>query len=133
MNKLNQNNSIQSDNSIPQKDIPVISELFTKLSDHEKLLLLEILENGTITSKDVAIYEMTLEKLKKEVIAKFYPYIREGSQIVYFVPSKNQYKARIPNALRKEGTPIPQCTVTELQMWNNLHKYLYGDIENSTL
>lgn len=130
---MNYNNIDTTITTIPPKDMAMIEKLFLKMSDADKLLLLENVMNGTITSKDVAIYTMTLEKIKKEVIAKFYPYIREGSQIVYFVPSKNQYKARIPKSLLKEDVPAPQCAVTELQMWDKLHKYLYGNPEADTL
>lgn len=68
-----------------------------------------------------------VEKLKNDVTEKLSPYIRKGSKIVYYVPSKNQYKARIPKALLEDGKSVPQCASTELQMWNRLYSYLFGD------
>lgn len=115
------------------KDIVLAQMIFKTLSDDERMALFDILDGGTIISKDAVIYEMTLNKLKKEVIAKFVPYVRDTSKIVYYCPSKNQYKARVPKALIVEDRPAPQFASTELQMWHRLHKYLYGDLENSTL
>ena len=52
---------------------------------------------------------------------------------MYYVPSKKQYKARIPKALLQEGKQAPQCATTELQMWNKLYVYLYGDLDIITI
>ncbi len=116
-----------------KKDKKIIEEAFYKLSDEEKYDLLEKVEDGTIVSKDAALYDMTIQKMKKEVIARLKPYIREGSKVVYYLPSKKQYKARVPKALRKEDKPAPQYASTELQMWNKLYIYLCEDDTYLTL
>lgn len=130
MEQKNNNNVITP---FHKKDKPLIETIYVSLSEDEKLQLLETILNDKIVSKDVAIYQMTLDKLKKEVIEKFTPYVRDTSKIVYYCPSKNQYKARVPKALLNEDSPAPQCAVSELQMWSKLHKYIFGDYENSTL
>ncbi|SFC42005.1 tyrosine-type recombinase/integrase [Butyrivibrio sp. YAB3001] len=130
MEQLNSKNVITS---FHQKDKPLIDTFYISLSEDEKLQLLDAILTDKIVSKDVAIYQMTLDKLKKDVVEKFAPYVRDTSKIVYYCPSKNQYKARVPKALIVEDNPAPQCAVSELQMWDKLHKYLFGDIENTTL
>lgn len=124
---------IRDGSNIHERDKKLLNDEFRQMSDDAKLALLEELGNGTIPSKDAALYNMTLQKLKKGVLEKFKPFIRDGSKIVYYVPSKNQYKARIPKALIQEDKPVPQCAVTELQMWNKLYVYLYGDTDKLTL
>ncbi len=118
---------------IHPKDHKLLQETLRTLSPLQIQQLIEDAFNGKLASKDVAIYEMTLKKLKEEVIKEFAPYVRDTSKIVYYCPSKNQYKARVPKALVVDGSPAPQCAVSELQMWNKLHIYLFGDTENSTL
>lgn len=123
----------QNPADISIKDKNILKSFFSNLSDEDKLSLLDIACSDTITSKDVALYRMTLEKLKNDVTEKLSPYIRKDSKIVYYIPSKNQYKARIPKALLVDGKPAPQCASTELQMWNKLHTYLFGDSEAFSL
>lgn len=108
-------------------DIKLAYEVYETCSDSEKLTLIDYMVGGIIKSKDVAIYEMTLNKLKKEVIERLRPYVRESAKIVYYCPSKKQYKARIPKALIIEEKPVPQCATTEYQIWLKLHNYLYGE------
>ncbi|MBO4846466.1 MAG: site-specific integrase [Lachnospiraceae bacterium] len=119
--------------ALHKKDKKILEEAFRKLSDEEKYDLLEKVDNGTITSKDAALYDMTLQKMKKDVMEKLKPYIRKGSKVVYYLPSKKQYKARIPKALIEEDKPVPQYAVTELLMWHKLYVYLCGDNESLTL
>jgi len=140
MAKLNTANSItppmivcRNPENISIKDKKILESFFSSLSDESKLTLLDIVCSDTITSKDVALYHMTIEKLKREVTEKLSPYIRSGSKIVYFVPSKNQFKARVPKALLVEGKSAPQCASTELQMWNKLYQYLCSNKNTETL
>ncbi len=107
--------------------------LFCILSDDEKYQLLEDMINGKIAVEDVAIYQMILEKYQKEVMAVVRPYIREGSQVVYYAPSKNMYKTRVPKALLVEGKTPPQTSTSELQLWKELYDYLIGEDESITL
>ena len=115
------------------KDILLAQLIYKTFSDEEKLSLLDLLDGGTITSKDVAIYYMVISKIKKEVIEQFKPYIRENSKIVYHCPSKNRWKARIPKALIIEGKDVPQSASSELQMWHKLYEYLFGEEKAETL
>ena len=115
------------------QDKLLAQKIYESFKPHEQLALLDIITGGTLPSKDVALIKMTTEKLKKEVMQKLEPYIRKGSKVVYPVPSKDMYKARIPNALLIEGKPAPQCAKTELQMWNKLHQYLYDNQGTETL
>jgi integrase len=116
---------------IHKNDYPILNKFYASLPDNQKMKLLDDALNGTMKSKDVAIYNMTLEKLQKEVMAIVESYIRKGSKFVYYCPSKNQYKARIPKALLIEGKDAPKCATSELQMWDRLYKYFYGDDNES--
>ena len=70
--------------ALHKKDKKILEEAFRKLSDDEKYDLLEKLDNGTITSKDAALYDMTLQKMKKDVMEKLIPYKR-GVQKLYII------------------------------------------------
>ena len=143
MEKLNTTTSITPDMIVCQnnhtslnfsiKDQSILKSFFSGLSDEDKLSLLDMACSAKMASKDVALYYMTIEQIKREVTEKFAPYVRDASKIVYYCPSKNMYKARVPKALISENQHAPQCAVSELQMWDKLHKYLYGDNENETL
>lgn len=63
------------------------------------------------------------DKIRKEVEQILAPYIREGSKIVYYIPSTNRYKARIPKPLISQKKP-PTYAKTEDEMWTFLHEYL---------
>jgi integrase len=76
---------------------------------------------------------MAINKIKKEVIELFKPYIRANSKIVYHCPSTDRWKAHIPKALIIEGNDVPHSASTELQMWHKLHQYLIGEEQVETL
>ncbi len=116
-----------------KNDIRLARKIYEDCSNDEKILLLDYIDGGKINSRDVAIIRMTLAKIKKDVITKLRPYVRNTDKIVYYCPSKNKYKAYIPKALLKEDTAVPQCAVSEYQMWYKLYTYLYGDYADATL
>ena len=119
--------------SFCDKDKAIMNSFYNALSVKEHDQLLEDSINGRITSKDVAIYNMTLDKLKKEVTAKLSPYIRKTSKIIIPLPDSNRFKARIPKALVNESGVQQIYAGTELQLWNELYIYLFGEQNPITL
>ena len=88
-------------------------------------------ENDTlILNENAEIEEMKKELLAKKRVLKvkgaLYPYIREGSQIAAYDASRNRYKLRLPQPLRRDDQ-IWFTGATEQEVYDKVYLYLFGD------